>query len=193
MAKLDFKNAFNSIRKDKMLEAVQNFAPDLNAFVHSAISLPSSLFWGDRIIQSAEGVQQVENLGPLLFCLTIHKLCSHLKSELRLFYLNDGTLGGCKDDIVQDLEVVKCEGADLGLSLNQVKSEVICEDKHTRAVVLSSLQGAKVVEPINASIQGYSIGNVSSISASLEERIKQLAVMGERHLPHRNPFFFTIP
>ena len=33
--KLDFCNAFNSIRRDKMLECVQDLAPDLSAYVHS--------------------------------------------------------------------------------------------------------------------------------------------------------------
>ena len=69
------------------------------------------MFWEDEIIQSAEGVQQGDPPGPLLFCLTIHELCSHLQSELCLSYLDDGTLGGCNDVISQDLEVVKNEGA----------------------------------------------------------------------------------
>ena len=88
-----------------------------------------------------------------------------------MFYLDDGTLGGCQDDTVQDLAVMKSEGAELGLSLNQAKSEVICEDKDTRAVTLSSLEGSKVVEPINTTLLGCTIGNVSLISAFVEERI----------------------
>ena len=98
--KLDFKNAFNSVRRDKMLEAVQSFAPSLFPFVHSVYSSPSKLFWEDKIIESAEGVQQGDPLGPLLFCLTIHQLCSRMKSELSLFYLDDGTLGGKVEDVL---------------------------------------------------------------------------------------------
>ena len=59
-----------------MLEAVQDLALDLFPFVHSAYSSPSSLFWSDKILLSAEGVQQGDPLGPLLFCLTIHPLYS---------------------------------------------------------------------------------------------------------------------
>ena len=77
--KLDFRNAFNTLRRDKMLQAVQNFAPDLFSFVHASYSSPSSLFWSDKIIQSVESVQQGDPLGPLLFCLTIHPLVSQLK------------------------------------------------------------------------------------------------------------------
>ena len=50
LLKLDFRNAFNSIRRDKMLEAVQDLAPDLFPFVHSAYSSSSSLFWSDKIL-----------------------------------------------------------------------------------------------------------------------------------------------
>ena len=65
LLKLDFTNAFNSIRRDKMLEAVQRLAPDIYPFVHSVYYSPSSLFWSDKIIQSSEGVQQGDPLGPL--------------------------------------------------------------------------------------------------------------------------------
>ncbi len=112
--KLDFRNAFNSIRRDKVLEAVLEHAPGLYPFVHSAYTLPSSLFWGDETIQSAEGVQQGDPLGPLPFCLGIHRMCTQLESELFLFYLDDGTLGGSVDDLKHNLEVVEREGAEIG-------------------------------------------------------------------------------
>ena len=34
--KLDFRNAFNSIRRDKVLEAVQDLCPDIYPLVHSS-------------------------------------------------------------------------------------------------------------------------------------------------------------
>ena len=71
LLKLDFKNAFNSVCRDKMLSAVHVLVPVL-PFVHSAYSSPSSLFWDDKSLQSCEGVQQGDPLGPLLFCLTLH-------------------------------------------------------------------------------------------------------------------------
>ena len=95
-----------------------------------------------------------------------------MKSELCLFYLDDGTLGGSNYDIAQDLEVVKNEGAVLGLSLNQTKSEVICKHNDTRDDVLPTPLGAKVVQPINATLLGCSIGSVPLISASLMKESK---------------------
>ncbi len=70
IVKLDFSNAFNSIRRDSMLEAIRSHAPSIYPLVHTAYSAPSVLRWGDRTISSAEGVQQGDPLGPLLFCLT---------------------------------------------------------------------------------------------------------------------------
>ena len=77
-----------------MLAAVSALAPTLLPFVHSAYSSPSSLFWDGRSLLSAEGVQQGDPLGPLLFCLTLYQLHSRVKSEFCVLYLDDVTLGG---------------------------------------------------------------------------------------------------
>ena len=54
-----------------MLMAVHEIAPQLFPLVHSAYSVPSSLFAQDKTIQSAERVQQGDPLGPLLFSLAM--------------------------------------------------------------------------------------------------------------------------
>lgn len=89
--KFDFRNAFNSLHQDKMVVAMEKLVPELLPLVLSAYSSPSSLF-GKEVIQSSKEVQQGDPLGPLLFCLAIHNMVQWLRSELNLFYLNDGTL-----------------------------------------------------------------------------------------------------
>ena len=163
-----------------MLEAVLKHAHELFPFVHSAYSSSSSLFWGDKIIQSAEGVQQGDPLGPLLFCLGIHQMCTQLEAEISLFYLDDGTLGGKVDDLMHDLNVVEREGAEIGLQLNREKSEIVCAHPDTVNSILPSLQGAQVVEPAMASLLGSSIGDVSSVSDVLRSKTNMLKKMGER-------------
>ena len=52
--KLDFKNAFNSIRRDKMLQTAKLHTPELFPFICSCYSTSSSLYFHDTIISSAE-------------------------------------------------------------------------------------------------------------------------------------------
>lgn len=67
VVKLDFQNAFNSIHRDKMLEATCDLAPEICHFVSSSYSSPSHLLWGDKLLLFAESVLQGDPLGPLLF------------------------------------------------------------------------------------------------------------------------------
>jgi len=53
MAKPDLSNAFNSTRRDYMLEAVQSLCLVFDSFVNGSFS---NLFWGDQSISIAERV-----------------------------------------------------------------------------------------------------------------------------------------
>ena len=85
-----------------MLIAVRDQVPELLPLVLSAYGAPSCLLFGQDIIQSSEGVQQGDPLGPLLFCLTIHNMVEQLCSQLNVFYLDDGNLGGTSNLREQD-------------------------------------------------------------------------------------------
>ena len=127
VVKLDFKNAFNSVQRDKMLEAVQSFAPEIYPLVHSVYSSPSSLLWEDKTLQSSE---QGDPLGPLLFCLAIHPLSTQLMAEFCVMYLDDVSLGGPPEAILHDLEVIE-SFKEIELVLNNQKSEIICTEPVT--------------------------------------------------------------
>lgn len=75
-----------------MLMKVRESIPELFRFIHSAYVQPSSLFCEDQVVESSEGVKQEEPLGPLLFCLAIHLMVLKLRSELRVYYLDDRTI-----------------------------------------------------------------------------------------------------
>ena len=115
LLKINFRNAFNSIRRDLMLHAILDKAPQLLPLAFSAYRYSSFLFHGGNVISSAEGVQQGDPLGPLLFCLSIHDLISGLSSVFRAFYLDDGTLGGPIEVLQEDLSYLERESSHFGL------------------------------------------------------------------------------
>ncbi len=137
----------------------------------SGVTKPSSPQKGySRAIRSA----------PSFFCLTIQPLVSQLKSELCVWYLDDGTIGGAAEDVKHDLEVVVREGAALGLHLNERKSEVISDDPYARDSILPSILGAQVIDPASASLLGSVICDTSSTSDAISGKTQLLCTMGER-------------
>ena len=140
VVKLDFRNAFNFVRRDRMLHSVLSVCPAIFPLVFSAYSA-SSLFWEDRILLSFEGVQQGDPLCPLLFCITLHHFLIPLRSSFRVAYLDDVTLGGSVASLCNDISTLK--GAeDIGLFLNPLKSEVISNCSDAIESIHSVLPGA---------------------------------------------------
>jgi len=179
MVKLDFTNAFNSVRRDRMLEAVQSLCPVIYPFVHSVYATPSDLLWGAQSISSAEGVQQGDPLGPLLFCLTLHEHSHRLRLEFKVLYLDDVTLGGDCQDLLHDLNVMS-ETSELGLSLNAAKCEIVSEDMTTCGTLLVALSVAQLIPPCKAKLLGSPLGDDDCVSAALAEKVESLRRLGER-------------
>ena len=110
IAKLDFTNAFNNLRRDAMLEAVYKTVPEIYKFSHLSNSQPTKLRYGSRSISSEEGTQQGEPLGLLLFCITIQPLLHMLRSELVVGYIDDITIGGHISTVDEDVTIIKRNG-----------------------------------------------------------------------------------
>jgi hypothetical protein len=131
LVKLDFSNAFNCIHRDAVLLAVHDKLPEICNFCRLAYGQSSILVFGDFQILSAEGIQQGDPLGPLLFCLTIQPLLSSLRSALTIGFMDDLTLGGHLDDVVNDVHLINYLGTDLGLHLNTLQccslSSMFCQ------------------------------------------------------------------
>jgi len=82
----------------------------------------SPLCFGDLLL-SDEGAQQGDrSLGPLLFCLTTRCLTRNISSELNLWFLDDGPIGGDIDVLIRDLQTVRQQAAALGLIVNESKA-----------------------------------------------------------------------
>ena len=79
--KTNFKNAFNLLKRGKILDTVFRKRRQIYNYTHSAYSETSHLFFGDKVIQSHEGCQQGDPEGPALFSETIQDLVNQLVSQ----------------------------------------------------------------------------------------------------------------
>src|SRR6218665_3686207 len=131
--KLDFLNAFNTVRRDVMLQAVYDTIPELYAFANQSYSAESILQFGSFEIRSQLGPQQGDPLGPLLFCLPLQSVLRTLESEFRVGYLDDISLGGNLDQIRNDLSTITDLELSMGLRLNRRKCEYLSDSQLTHA------------------------------------------------------------
>jgi len=109
LLKIDFKNAFNCVSRAAFLEAIAIHLPGAFNYIKLAYDNPSTLLCQTECLESAEGAQQGDPLGPLLFCLAIHSVIKKLQSPLNVWYLDDGTIGGTATQVFSDFEIVKDE------------------------------------------------------------------------------------
>jgi hypothetical protein len=154
LIKLDFKNAFNSIHRDVMLSAVYQHMPSLLKFIFTCYADRSNLCFFDEFISSEEGAQQGDPFGPLLFCLSVHRLVKMMKSELNMWYIDDGTLGGHLTDLLHDIDIIKSEGPHIGLTLNDCKCELISDDEEVINYVRQLIPAVSTIDPSEAVVLG---------------------------------------
>ncbi|KAL0205928.1 hypothetical protein P9112_001235 [Eukaryota sp. TZLM1-RC] len=126
---LDFKNAFNSVNREAIFEVIKSDFPELSSFFYHFYGKESDLIFNSFALKSSSGVKQGDPLGPLLFCLAIHKTLNIIKQKYPsikiVAYMDDISLIGSFDL----LELVAQEIADsyenIGLHLNASKCLLI--------------------------------------------------------------------
>ena len=126
ICKVDFSNAFNTVRRDVVLHLIKQHFPSLYAFAHQCYRHESYLVFGEHCVASAQGVQQGDPLGPLLFCMAIMNMSNNLQSAVNLWYLDDGLLAGTPDAVQKDLSYIVRTASEIGLSVNITKCEILC-------------------------------------------------------------------
>lgn len=70
-----------------------------------------------------------------------------LESELCIWYFDDDSIVGTADVVERNLDRVKCEVEDLGLHLNEHKSELVCSDGELISTFYELLPGVLVTLP----------------------------------------------
>ena len=174
--KLDFSNAFNSLRRDAMREAVAIHLPGLLGYVDCAYGQSTRLQFGEFTIDSAEGIQQGDPLGPLLFCLTIQPLLSEIQSEFVSGYLDDIAIGGEISITISDINRLEVNAKALGLALNHSKCEAIGISKLNYAAWESTGLCFGETQLADASLLGTPI-HAGGIDNALAAKTSDLEVM----------------
>lgn len=123
LIKIDFYNAFNMVNRDTILDRVKQYIPEFYNFIHQCYKNESFLSFGNNLILSKRGVQQGDPLGPPLFCLVILPIILKLKSEINVWYLDDGTIAGSPELVFEDFEFIEKECSKVGLNVNYKKCE----------------------------------------------------------------------
>ena len=123
------KKKFNQIRRDIMLNLVKSEVPEIYPYVYQCYNKESNLFFGmdsknGCIINSEEGVQQGDPLGPFLFSLGIMDVIKSMKSPLNIWYLDDGTIAGDLKTVLQDYQYILKALQSHGLEVNPTKCEI---------------------------------------------------------------------
>ncbi|GKF33322.1 putative reverse transcriptase domain-containing protein [Tanacetum coccineum] len=154
---VDFKNAFNLVDREVMLEEVRVRCPAISRWVEFCYSSPARLYYGEHTLWSCHGVQQGDPLGPLLFSLVLHPLICKIRDSFNLslhaWYLDDDTTIGDTLVVGKVLELIMEDGPRCGLHLNVDKTEVFWpkEDPRSRLEgvfppnIARPLHGAKLL------------------------------------------------
>jgi hypothetical protein len=118
---MDFRNAFNEVKRESFLEEVRLKFPVIYPWVYFCYSSEAPLFIEDKTIFASTGVQQGDPLGPLLFALVLHPLLLHIKSKFSLqvgAILDDVTIMGSPNNTLHALNYIGREGPKHGLFLS---------------------------------------------------------------------------
>ena len=131
LIKIDMRNAFNTLRRDKFLTTVRQRVPSLYRLLWQAYSQPSSLYFGSARIESATGLQQGDPCGPAVFSIAVDAAAREARSDFNSWYLDDATIGGDIQSVCQDLKRVIPALSSIGLEVNPSKCEILLAQTST--------------------------------------------------------------
>ena len=139
--KVDFKNAFNSIRRTFFLELIAAWTPQLLPFAWLYYASESNVFSNEATaFSSEEGAQQGDHIGNWAFSVVakfINDRLQNLDFALKQFFVDDLFLIADLDTIRKAIKIIR-EIEDLtGVKINHTKTTLYCPNQ-TVTIVLKS-------------------------------------------------------
>ena len=118
-------NAFNSVRRDHVLQTCMDRTLEIAKLSFLVYSKPSSVIASGHSITSSTGVQQGDQIGALLFTLALDQIASGVESELNVWYLDDATIGGSTESVLRYVQRCITALKRIGLVVKPKKTEII--------------------------------------------------------------------
>jgi hypothetical protein len=176
---VDFENAYNSLDRQKMLQAISEESPLFLPYANFCYGAPTPLVGRDFQLLSCEGTQQGDVCGPLFFAVTLKQLiqsaCSDQASAWNRWYLDDGALCGKTVVVEQMFHNILQKAPDYGLKVNLSKCKQWCPVKElceTLVPAVSAKAGIKVL--------GIPIGSRSFIKEETSKVLEKLQLCLQR-------------
>ena len=126
--KLDFRNAFNTLRRDLLLDTVARNTPALYRFTLATYECDPTLVYGSHTIPSREGSQQGDPLSSLEFYESIQPILNELDSDLEIGFIDDLSMLSDLFTLAKDVETIVKAETSTKLMLNTAKCEIIMDD-----------------------------------------------------------------
>ena len=191
--KIDFANAFNSVRRDVILKAINEDAPEILSFVQLCYEHSSFLKYGAFTIKSTEGFQQGDPLATIGFCLVLHPALQNLLSKLKTGYLDDVDFADEWRTTLHDLLSIKQACEKLGLLLNEKKCEVTAFGSSKKEIERAFRETFPTIQCVGAedsTLLGAGLCTMS-IRAELVDKLAKLKTLLQRtaSLPCQTAFF----
>ena len=171
---IDFRNAFNLVKRSRLLGSLKNLMPDIMLFASFWYPKHSESFLNSSTVDSQAGVQQGDLLGAFLFSLAIWLLIDKIESKLpnlshNCWYLNDGIIAGTEIELNITLEIPSEAGAKFDLEIRKDKCELWSIGSKTK---VDSLIKRNYV--VGIEFLGAAMGSDTFISSCLLERAEKL-------------------
>ena len=117
---IDFRNAFNTLSRAQILDAVRKRCPEAVAWMETCYANHSRLYCQGRVLNSQRGLQQGDPCGPAGFAWGIHHICEGLENmvEWQAYYLDEATLVGTPSQLEAALQFIGTQAALIGVHVN---------------------------------------------------------------------------
>ncbi len=131
--KLDMKNAFNSVSRQAIFDAVLKDFPSVSRYVYWCYGKHTLLKYDEYFLTSQLGVQQGDPFGPILFCLALHpiimKAHTLFPDMVQGWYCDDGQVIASPQVIAEVFSFLVEELKAICLETNFKKTELIALNK----------------------------------------------------------------